>query len=216
MTQPATVTLSPPAVNHRSEDYLNAERLNADRLNVDQWFAVYTRSHHEKSVAEQLRGRGIEHFLPVYASARRWKDRVKMLEMPLFTGYLFVRIFPSQFLSILQVHGVSRLVGSPKPLPLEEKEIQQLRTWLSLSLSVEPNPYLRVGQLVRVRRGPLTDVEGILIRKKNGLRLVVSIDLIQRSVALEIDASDIVLAGNGRSPDYRDILPDHQAFPDVA
>jgi transcription antitermination factor NusG len=179
-----------------------------DPLNADQWFAVYTRSHHEKNVAEQLRGRGIEHFLPLYNSPRRWKDRVKILQMPLFAGYLFVRVFPSQVLHVLQTHGVSKLVGSPRPLPLEEKEIQQLRTWLSLPLAIEPNPYLKIGQPVRVRRGPLTDVEGILVRKKNVFRLVVSIDLIQRSVALEIDAADIVPVGNSRNADYRNTLPD--------
>jgi transcription antitermination factor NusG len=186
-----------------------------DHFKVDQWFAVYTRSQHEKSVAEQLRCRGIEHFLPVYSSARRWKDRVKVLQMPLFAGYLFVKVFPSQFLDVLQTHGVSRLVGSPKPLPLEEKEIQQLQTWLSLPLAIEPNPYLRVGQRVRVRRGPLTDVEGILIRKKNCLRLVVSIDLIQKSVALEIDAADVVPVGKGGNAGYRDILPGQQVFRNV-
>jgi len=212
MEKPTIVTLHSPAVGP-----LNSDHLNADHFNTDQWFAVYTRSHHEKSVAQQLQGRGIEHFLPLYTSARRWKDRVKMLQMPLFAGYLFVRVFPSQFLCVLQTHGVSRLVGSPLPLPLEEKEIEQLRTWLSLSLAVEPNPYLRIGQLVRVRRGPLTDVEGILVRKKNGLRLVVSVDLIQRSVALEIDASDIVSVGNGgRNTDYRDISPYRPVFPEVA
>jgi transcription antitermination factor NusG len=195
---------------------LNADRFTTERFNADQWFAVYTRAHHEKNVAEQLRCRGIEHFLPLYTSARRWKDRVKVLQLPLFAGYLFVRVFPSQFLDVLRAHGVSRLVGSPKPLPLAEKEIVQLRTWLSLSLAVEPNPYLRVGQLVRVRRGPLTDVEGILVRKKNAIRLVVSIDLIQRSVALEIDAADIVPIGIGKNTDYRNASPGQQTLPDVA
>jgi transcription antitermination factor NusG len=197
-------------------DYFNTDRFATEHLDADRWFAVYTRAHHEKNVAEQLRGRDIEHFLPLYTSARRWKDRIKVLQMPLFAGYLFVRVLPSQFLDVLRTHGVSRLVGSPKPLPLAEKEIQQLRTWLSLSLAVEPNPYLRVGQLVRVRRGPLTDVEGILVRKKNALRLVVSIDLIQRSVALEIDAADIVPVGNGKNTDYRNTPLDQQIFPDVA
>jgi transcription antitermination factor NusG len=210
--------MKPDAMPVRSPvaDYLNADHFTTEHLNADQWFAVYTRAHHEKNVAEQLRCRGIEHFLPLYTSARRWKDRVKVLQMPLFAGYLFVRVFPSQFLDVLRTHGVSMLVGSPKPLPLAEKEIVQLRTWLSLSLAVEPNPYLRVGQLVRVRRGPLTDVEGILVRKKNALRLVVSIDLIQRSVALEIDAADIVPVGNGKITDYRNAPLDQHIFPDVA
>lgn len=167
-------------------------------VNGDRWFAVYTRAHHEKSVAEQFGGRDIPHFLPMYTSVRRWKDRVKTLQLPLFAGYLFVKVLPSQFLAVLQAHGVSRLVGFPKPEPLEDCEIQQLRAWLSLPIGVEPHPYLRIGQRVRVCRGPLTDVEGILIRKKNLFRLVVAIDLIQRAVALEIDAADVMPIGNGR------------------
>lgn len=167
----------------------------------DRWFAVYTRAHHEKSVAEQFGGRDIPHFLPTYTSVRRWKDRVKTLQLPLFAGYLFVKVLPSQFLDVLQAHGVARLVGFPKPEPLEDIEIQQLQAWSSLPLGVEPHPYLRIGQRVRVCRGPLTDVEGILIRKKNLFRLVVAIDLIQRAVALEIDAADILPIGNGRISD---------------
>jgi len=184
-------------------------------LNAGQWFAVYTRSHHEKSVAEQLRGKSIEHFLPTYTSVRRWKDRVKTLQMPLFAGYLFVKVFPSQFLDVLQAHGVSRLVGSPKPKPLEDIEIRQLRAWLSLPIGIEPHPYLRIGQRVRVSRGPLADVEGILIRKKSVFRLVVAVDLIQRSVALEIDAADIVPVGNNRiSEDYLNIPLGWPLLPD--
>jgi transcription antitermination factor NusG len=190
MVTPALTSFSSPVVD----------------LNADRWFAVYTRSHHEKSVAEQLRGRGIEHFLPLFTSVRRWKDRVKTLQMPLFAGYLFVKIFPSQFLAVLQAHGVSRLVGSPKPEPLEDLEVQQLQTWLSLPIGVEPHPYLKIGQWVRVCHGPLTDVEGILIRKKNVFRLVVAVDLIQRSVALEVDAADVVPVDNGTvNKDYLNI-----------
>ncbi len=191
-------------------------RSQAADLNTDRWFAVYTRSHHEKSVAEQLRGRGIEHFLPLYTSVRRWKDRVKTLQMPLFAGYLFVKVFPSQFLNVLQAHGVSRLVGSPKPEPLQDQEIRQLQAWLSLPIGVEPHPYLRIGQWVRVCRGPLADVEGILIRKKNVFRLVVAIDLIQRSVALEVDAADVVPVSNGTtSKDYLNIPLGWPLIPDL-
>jgi transcription antitermination factor NusG len=170
----------------------------AANVNGDRWFAVHTRAHHEKSVAEQFRGREISYFLPMYTSVRRWKDRVKILQLPLFAGYLFVKVFPSQFLDVLRAHGVARLVGFSKPEPLEDSEIQQLQSWSSLPTGVAPHPYLRIGQRVRVCRGPLTDVEGILIRKKNLFRLVVAIDLIQRAVALEIDAADILPLGNGR------------------
>jgi transcription antitermination factor NusG len=109
-------------------------------VNGDRWFAVYTRAHHEKSVAEQFGGRDIAHFLPMYTSVRRWKDRVKTLQLPLFAGYLFVRVLPSQFLAVLQAHGVARLVGFPNPEPLDDCEIQHLRAWLSLPSGVEPHP----------------------------------------------------------------------------
>lgn len=159
-----------------------------------QWFAVHTRSRHENVVAQQLRGQEIEHLLPVYSSVRRWKDRTKQLTLPLFPGYLFVRIHKSQSLRVLELPGVARLVGSPKPHPLADREVDQIQQWSLFPHLVEPHPYLRVGQRVRVCRGPMADLDGVLLRKKSTLRLVVSIELIQRAVAVEIDAADIAPA----------------------
>jgi transcriptional antiterminator NusG len=163
------------------------------------WFAVCTRSRHEKYVAEQLTWQKIEHLLPLYSSARRWTDRVKTLRLPLFPGYLFAKIVPSQFSQVLRAHGVATLVGSPKPVPLQDAEIEQIHKWISLPVGMEPNPYLQVGLRVRVREGPLSNLEGIVIRKKSGFRLVVSIETIQRSVALEIDSADLVPLGRANS-----------------
>ncbi len=172
---------------------------------VAEYFAVYTRPNQEKIVAEQLRCKGIDYFLPLYTSVRRWQDRLKTLSLPLFPGYLFARVAPSGMLQVLKTHGVVKLVGSPRPIPLQASEIEQLQRFLSSAGFIEPHPYLQIGQRVRVRRGPLNDVEGILIRKRNQLRLVISVELIQRSVAIEVDAADVIATGK--------VLPMQADFP---
>jgi len=164
----------------------------ATDLGSHQWFAVHTRSRHENVVAHHLRGRSIEHLLPVYQSMRRWKDRTKKLNLPLFPGYLFVHIPRSESRRVLELPGVARLVGSPRPQALAEQEIDQIQQWSLFPHLLEPHPYLQIGRRVRICSGPMAELEGILIRKKNDLRLVVSIELIQRSVAVEVDAVDVV------------------------
>jgi transcription antitermination factor NusG len=156
------------------------------------WYAVYTCANHEKRVVDQLAPRAIEHFLPLYESVRRWKDRRVKLQLPLFPGYVFARIWLGERLKVLQVPGVVRLVGfAGGPAALPDREIEALRASLGARLRAEPHPYITVGRRVRVTRGPFAGVEGILIRKKNVLRVVVSLDLIARSAALEVDAADI-------------------------
>jgi len=156
------------------------------------WYAVYTSANHEKRVADQLAPRAIEHFLPLYESVRRWKDRRMKLQMPLFPGYVFVRLWLGERLKVLQVPGVVRFVGfAGGPAALPQREIEALRSSLRAELRAEPCPYITVGHRVRVTRGPLGGVTGILIRKKNVLRVVVSLDLLVRSAAVEVDASDI-------------------------
>jgi transcription antitermination factor NusG len=154
------------------------------------WYAAYTRAHHEKRVAEQLALRSVENFLPLYESTRRWKDRRVQLQLPLFPGYLFVRLALRDRLQVLEIPSVVRMVGfNGHPAVLADKEIQALR--ISTTNRLEPHPYLTVGRRVRIKRGPLEGVEGILIRKKNAFRVVLSIDLIMRSASVEIDAGDI-------------------------
>ena len=156
------------------------------------WYVVYTRANHEKRVAEQLEHRSIEHLLPLYESVRRWKDRRIQLQMPLFPGYVFVRFSLHNRLQVLQVPGVVRLVGfdgQPKALP--EGEIETLRDRLSGGANVEPHPYLTMGRRARIKRGPLEGCEGILIRRKGKYRVVLSIEMIMRSVVADVDLVDI-------------------------
>jgi len=156
------------------------------------WYAVHTRSRHEKRVADQLSSKNLDFFLPLYESVRRWKDRKVRIEMPLFPGYMFVQIPLRERLRVLEVPGVVKLVSfSGEPVPLPDSDINQLRQGLASKLKAEPHPYLKIGQKVLVKHGPLTGMEGILVRKKDSLRLVISIDLIMRSIAVEIPATDI-------------------------
>jgi transcription antitermination factor NusG len=156
------------------------------------WFAAYTCANHEKRVREQLEQRWVESFLPVYESVRRWKDRRVRLEMPLFSGYIFVHIAPVNRLHVLQIPGVVRLVGFNGELaPLPDDEIESLKRGLAAGVRAEPHPFLRIGRRVRMRSGPFEGREGILLRKKGRLRLVLSIELILRSVVIDVDAADV-------------------------
>lgn len=156
------------------------------------WYAAYTSANHEKIVALQLGQRSMEHFLPVYESVRRWKDRQKKLELPLFPGYVFVRMALRDQLRVLQIPGVARLVGfGGVAAVLPEEEIEELKKGLSGGVRAEPHPYMRVGRKVLVKNGPLVGLQGILTKRKNRVRLVVSVELIQRSVAVEIDEADV-------------------------
>jgi transcription antitermination factor NusG len=156
------------------------------------WYATYSCANHEKRVARQLELRSLESFLPLYERPSRWKDRTVKLQLPLFPGYLFVRLAIEEKLRVLEVPGVVRLVGfNGHPVPLPDEEMQALREGLSGSLHAEPCPYLQVGRRVRVRSGPLQGLEGILLKKKSGYRFVLSLELIQRSIAVEVDAADL-------------------------
>ena len=159
------------------------------------WYALYTCARHEKRVAEQIERRSFSCFLPVYRSIRRWKDRRKELELALFPGYVFVRMALEKKLRVLEVPGVVHLVsfnGQPAPVPAEQ--IETLRTRLSNSGRIEPHPYLSKGRRVRVRSGAMEGLEGIVVRRKDSCRIVFSIDLIQRSVAVEVDEADLEAA----------------------
>jgi transcription antitermination factor NusG len=158
------------------------------------WYALYTAPRHEKSVADQMNRRGILCFLPLYRSMRRWKDRRKELAMVLFPGYVFVRVAVQDRLQVLQLPGAVRLVTfNGRPVVLPEQEIELLRSCLSGTHVMEPHPYLRVGRRIRVRSGPLQGLEGIIVRMKDRCRLVFSIDLIMRSVAVEMNEEEVEL-----------------------
>ena len=156
------------------------------------WYAAQTCANHEKRVQEQLQLRTVESYLPVYASVRRWKDRSVRLALPLFPGYVFVRLALRDRLQVLQTPSVVRLVGfGGQPTPLANQEIDALRQGLANDLRIEPHPFLKVGQRARVIAGPLQGLEGILVRKKKLSRFVISLDLIRRSVAVEIDVTEL-------------------------
>ncbi len=156
------------------------------------WYAACTTANHEKRVAEQLYLREVEHFLPLYASVRRWKDRNVELKLPLFPGYVFVRMALRERLRVLQVPGVARLVGfGGWPTALPSGEINALRASLQDGVRAEPHPFLTAGRKVRVKNGPLAGLRGILARRKNRVRFVVSLDLIQRAMAVELDEADL-------------------------
>lgn len=161
----------------------------------ENWYALYTCPRHEKHVAEQIERRSFSCFLPLYRSLRRWKDRRKELELALFPGYVFVRMNLENRLQVLQLPGVVRLVsfnGQPAALPVDQ--IEELQGRLSGVVRAEPHPYLRAGRKVRVRSGPMQGLEGIIVRRKDGCRLIFSIDLIMRSVAVEVDEADLEVA----------------------
>jgi transcription antitermination factor NusG len=156
------------------------------------WYALYTAPRHEKTVAEQIKLRGISCFLPLYRSMRRWKDRRKQVEMVLFPGYVFVQVALQDRLRVLQLPGAVRLVAfNGRAATLPEEEIDSLRNRLSNTDRTEPHPYLTVGRRVRVRSGPLQGLEGIIQRRKDCCRVIFSIDLIMRSVAVEVDESEL-------------------------
>jgi transcription antitermination factor NusG len=156
------------------------------------WYAAYTAPRHEKYVTQQMDGRRIDCFLPLYRSVRRWKDRRMQVELPLFPGYVFVHMALRDRVQVLQLPGVVQLVSfSGKPAALPDAEIEALRNGLAGNFCAEPHPYLTVGRRVRVRTGSVAGLEGILLRRKQKFRVVLSIQLIQRSVAIEVDEADI-------------------------
>src|SRR5271170_3923565 len=140
------------------------------------WYAAYTSANHEKGVTQQLEQRSVECFLPVYESVRRWKDRRVRLELPLFPGYVFVRLALRDRLQVLQIPGVTRLVGfDGHPAAVPNEDIEAVRACLSGKHAIQPHRYLKHGQRVRVLRGPLAGLTGVVVRQKKGTRFVISL-----------------------------------------
>lgn len=156
------------------------------------WWALYTRHQHEKMVAEILLAKGFDVFLPLYESVRRWKDRTKLLSLPLFPGYVFVRRQLHRRLQVVTTPGVHMILSCGDELAIiQEYEIRAIQVIVEGPNQLEPYPFLKCGQRVRVKQGPLEGVEGILVRKKNLYRLVLSVEMLAQSVAVEIDAADV-------------------------
>lgn len=156
------------------------------------WYAAYTCPRHEKYVAHQLSDRHIGSFLPLYSSVRRWKDRRKRLDLPLFPCYVFVQMTERNRVDVLRLPGVVQLVCfQGKPAPIPAAEIDALRRGTAGSIVVQPHPYLKEGRKVRITSGPMSGAEGIFVRRKRESRLIISISAIQRSVAVEIGEADV-------------------------
>ena len=166
--------------------------LNQVAGNDARWYAVYTNSRHEKCVAKHFDLRQIESFLPLYQKLHHWRKRNRVrLDLPLFPNYVFVRVAPQQRTSVLAVPGVLGMVGRGRiASALPDAEIESLRIGLQLR-KVEPHPYLIAGERVRIKAGSMEGMEGILLRKKNELRVVLTLELIKRSVAVEVDTEDV-------------------------
>ena len=157
------------------------------------WYAAYTSSRHEKTVAEHLRQREVECFLPLYETVRRWNNGRHRVQLPLFPSYVFVRMGVRDKLRVLQVPGLSQLVsfqGSPAVLP--DAEIETLRSALATGVPAQPHRYLSVGSQVEICRGPLQGMRGILLRHQGQFRVVLSVEMIMRSIVVEVEALDVV------------------------
>ena len=163
-----------------------------DDVHTTRWYALRTRSRHEKLVRDRLAGLSIEHLLPTVFRLNQWKDRKKEIEVPLFSGYCFARFPWADRLAVQTVSGVVGIVGGgalPTPIPYEE--IDALKSLMASALKYDAHPYLHEGMVVEVTRGPLQGVRGILLRKGKRHRLVISVHLIRQAAAVEIDASHI-------------------------
>ncbi len=187
----------------RRESLLHASRPVPDRVPdmhlVSNWFAVFTSPRHEKRVQQHFSTRNVEHYLPIYHSPRKWRNGLKVvLDLPLFPGYIFVRIKRSERVRVLEVPGVLAIVegtaGEMAPLP--EGEVEALRSGLHLR-QAEPHSLLTVGERVRIRSGALAGLEGIVVRKKNSLRVVLTMDLIMQSVSVEVDGEELEPVNSG-------------------
>ena len=164
------------------------------------WFAAYTRYQHEKGVAEILANKGFETFLPLYCVTHRWKDRLKPLSLPLFPCYVFLQGPLTRRAEILTTPGLHWLVGcGGRPSEIPRTEVEALRQAIGEGVKVEPYPFLKYGDWVRVKSGPLAGIEGILVRKKNHSRLVLSIELLQKSAMVEVDGFAVERVGGERT-----------------
>lgn len=161
------------------------------------WYVARTQPRHEKRVAEQLCGRGVDHFLPLYETTSRWKDRRAKVHLPLFPGYVFVHVAYQDRMQALQLPSIIELVSfGGKPSPVDSQEIEILRRGLNSAGFARPYPYLKAGQRVRVVAGPFEGLTGVIRRTQGSSRLVISIDHIQRSIVVHLDGAEVAPLSN--------------------
>jgi len=152
------------------------------------WYAILARSNREKSASVQLENMGYECFVPISKYKRKWSDRIKEVEVPLFPGYFFCRMNPADRLPVLVTPGVMQIVGVGKtPIPVAEEEIAAIQRVAKSDLATMPWPYMEIGQAARIEEGPLRGLTGIVVKIKSGMKLILSVSLLQRSVAVEIE-----------------------------
>lgn len=180
------------AVSERAKLYLEDSASSSKALC---WYALWTRSRHEKHVRDQLVGQGIDPFLPIAPRMNQWKDRRKLVEFPLFPGYCFARFVWSKRHDVLRLPGVVSIIGgSGRPEPIPDHEIESIKKLTEATVPYGAHPYLREGTKVRIVRGPLEGVEGILSREENRHRVVISVNLIRQAAAIEVSFQDIEAA----------------------
>jgi transcription antitermination factor NusG len=168
------------------------EAENAAPEGAPRWYALRTRSRHEKHVQEQLAAKGIEPFLPLVERWSRWKDRRKRVAFPLFPGYCFARFPLAERVAVLSARGVVQILGTQDgPVPVPDPEIEAVRRLVTSTLPYDPHPYLQEGMLVEVVRGPLAGLQGVLLRKGARARLVIGVRLIRQGASVELDALDV-------------------------
>jgi len=163
------------------------------------WHALYTRHQHEKAVAHVLTNKGLEVFLPLYTATHAWKDRRKTISVPLFPCYVFIREGVKRWVPVMTTPGIHSVVswaGSPAVIP--HAEVDAIRRAVENCSSVEPHPFLKDGDWIRVRSGPLEGIEGVLVRRKNQLRLVLSVEMLGKSASVEVDIVDVERATKRR------------------
>ena len=154
------------------------------------WYAIQTRSRHEKVVRDQLAAKSITHLLPLWRKRSIWRDRVKLVEVPLFNGYLFGYFALRDKIAVLETVGVARLVGiNGTPVPIPDEQIVAVRTMMEHRLPCSPHPYLVEGMRVRIKSGLLAGTEGILIEKKQRHRLVINVDIIHQAMTIDVDSA---------------------------
>ena len=170
---------------------MSVERRVADKSTPVKWFAAYTMSRHEKRVAAQCERIGIEHFLPLYALHRTWKNRMSVdVQLPLFPNYIFAQLSPGEHVSLIKLRGVLSMVANTAgPVPIPAGDMDALRQFIHCKAFL-PHPYVQSGDAVRIHRGPLKGLTGVVLRRNNGLRFVVTLDAIGKSVAADLDGTE--------------------------
>jgi len=169
-------------------------------LSEQKWYALTVPYQHERQTEKALQSKGLETLMPVYRSRRQWSDRVKDVEMPLFAGYVLCHFDLMNRIHVMDTPGVARIVGfGGAPAALEDSEIAVIQRMLLSKLPLAPWPYLKAGDRVRVEHGPMRGQEGTLVRTKDSVHLVINIDVLQRSIAVQVDREAVVPIGCGKS-----------------